>query len=173
MIPYGVTNIGDYAFAECYDLTSVTLPASVTSIGVEAFEYCSSLQQAYFLGNAPSVNGGPGSADTSVFNGESGIVYHASDTSSWDATFGGWPTAAASYQSKPQILGTAGGLGVQNNEFQFAISWASNTIVVVEASTNLQSWTPIITNTLVNGSCAFTDSTWTNYPHQFYRVHSP
>jgi hypothetical protein len=160
------------AFAECYNLTSVTLPASVASIGVEAFEYCSSLQQAYFLGNAPSVNGGAGSADTSVFEGESGIVYYASDTSGWDANFGGWPTAAGSYQSKPQILGSGGGLGVQNNKFQFTFSWAINTAVVVEASTNLQNWTPVSTNTLVNGINVFTDSTWTNYPQQFYRVHS-
>ena len=56
--------------------------------------------------------------------------------------------------------------------FQFTISWATNTFVVVEASTNLQSWTPVITNTLVNGTNAFWDSDWTNYPQRFYRVRS-
>ena len=40
---YPVTNIGDYAFECCDDLTSVTIPDSVTSIGEGAFFGCSSL----------------------------------------------------------------------------------------------------------------------------------
>ena len=40
---YPVTAIGDYAFANCIGLTSVTIPDSVTSIGDGAFENCSSL----------------------------------------------------------------------------------------------------------------------------------
>ncbi len=39
----GVTTIGNYAFANCYDLTNVTIPGSVISIGSSAFDYCSSL----------------------------------------------------------------------------------------------------------------------------------
>ena len=34
---YAVTRIGDYAFEECANLTSITLPESVTSIGYRAF----------------------------------------------------------------------------------------------------------------------------------------
>ena len=33
----GVTNIGDYAFADCPGLTSLTIPTSVTTIGSWAF----------------------------------------------------------------------------------------------------------------------------------------
>jgi hypothetical protein len=36
----------------------------------------------------------------------------------------------------------------------------------------LQNWMPVITNTLVSGTNAFMDLTWTNYPHRFYRVRS-
>ena len=42
-LPSSVTRIGDYAFYNCSGLTSLTIPSSVTSIGMSAFEYCSSL----------------------------------------------------------------------------------------------------------------------------------
>lgn len=42
-IPEGVTGIGDYAFDGCSGLTSITIPNSVTSIGTCAFRGCSSL----------------------------------------------------------------------------------------------------------------------------------
>ncbi len=38
-----VTGIGDYAFAQCGGLTSVTIPSGVTSVGKGAFWYCSGL----------------------------------------------------------------------------------------------------------------------------------
>ena len=42
-IPDGVISIGDYAFVNCYGLISITIPDSVTSIGDYAFFYCSKL----------------------------------------------------------------------------------------------------------------------------------
>jgi BspA type Leucine rich repeat region (6 copies) len=164
-----VTSIGEEAFFACDGLTSVTIPGSVTSIGAEAFAN-SSLHQAYFRGKAPSVNGGPGSADTTVFFYDgTGTVYYVPGTTGWGAQFGGWPTAGW-YQPRPQILGSGYGLGVGSQGFQFTISWATNTAVVVEASTNLQDWTPVATNTLVSGTNLFWDSDWTHYPQRFYRV---
>lgn len=42
-IPESVTDIGDEAFANCRGLTSVTIPESVTDIGVRAFSCCEGL----------------------------------------------------------------------------------------------------------------------------------
>lgn len=39
-LPYSLTEIGWFAFADCPGLTSVTLPASVESIGYGAFDGC-------------------------------------------------------------------------------------------------------------------------------------
>ena len=43
IITDGVTSIGDYAFFNCVNLTSVEIPDSVTSIGDSAFSQCTSL----------------------------------------------------------------------------------------------------------------------------------
>ena len=43
-IPESVTSISDYAFSGCSGLTSITIPESVTSIGNNAFNFCTSLK---------------------------------------------------------------------------------------------------------------------------------
>ena len=50
-IPNSVTSIGQHAFASCTHLTSVTIPDSVTSIGWFAFEDCTSLTDVYYAGS--------------------------------------------------------------------------------------------------------------------------
>ncbi|MGD0261859.1 MAG: leucine-rich repeat domain-containing protein [Verrucomicrobiota bacterium] len=173
-IPASVASIGYSAFEYCQSLTSITIPASVTSIGGYAFYYCSDLHQAYFQGNAPSVNGGAGSADNTVFGGESGTAYYLQGATGWGATFGGWPTAQW-FLPNPQILNNSPGFGVQPGGFGFTIAWATNTSVVVEACTNLANpaWIPVSTNTLIGGTNYFSDPQWTNYPARFYRLRSP
>ena len=44
IIGEGVTEIGNYAFAECSKLTNITIPSSVTSIGERAFMGCKRLE---------------------------------------------------------------------------------------------------------------------------------
>lgn len=39
----GFTSIGDYAFEDCYNLTSIEIPNSISSIGYAAFRNCSRL----------------------------------------------------------------------------------------------------------------------------------
>ena len=51
---YSVTSIENYAFRNVTNLTSITIPASVTAVGGAAFKSCSSLSVIRFLGNAPT-----------------------------------------------------------------------------------------------------------------------
>ena len=65
--------------------------------------------------------------------------------------------------------------GIQNGEFGFTITGATNIPIVVEASTELltATWTPLLSCTLTVGSVYFSDSTWSKYRVRFYRIRWP
>lgn len=52
-IPSSVTKIGDYAFYNCTNLTSIELPSGVTEIGDYAFEGCTGLTSIYAFMEKP------------------------------------------------------------------------------------------------------------------------
>jgi len=60
-------------------------------------------------------------------------------------------------------------VGVVLNQFGFDIAGGSNQVVVVEASTNLVSWTALATNTLSAAPLHYNPD-WTNHQQRFYRV---
>ncbi len=66
-IPKSVTNIGNYAFGNCINLTSVTIPNSVTSIGNDAFSGCSGLTAVTIPNSVTSIG-------SEVFRGCSGLT---------------------------------------------------------------------------------------------------
>jgi BspA type Leucine rich repeat region (6 copies) len=167
MIPNSVTSIEDWAFSLCLGLTNLTIPSSVTNIGEYAFYICSNLHAIHFEGNAPST-------DSTIFTGDSGIVYYLPGTTGWGAIYEGLPTAFWTLPH-PVILENLADFGVQSNQFGFDISWATNGPVMVEAATDLlnPAWQPIQTNSLFNGVAYFRDPQTTNYPKRFYRVSPP
>lgn len=52
---YSVTSIGDCAFQNCFDLSSVTIPNSVTSIGALAFSKCTGLTSVTIPNSVTSI----------------------------------------------------------------------------------------------------------------------
>ena len=54
-IPNSVTSIGDYAFLNCINLESITIPNSVTSIGHDAFYGCDKLASVTIPNNVTSI----------------------------------------------------------------------------------------------------------------------
>jgi hypothetical protein len=97
-------------------------------------------------------------------------LYYMPGTTDWASTFGDQP--ATLWQVQPAVDAS---FGVRTNQFGFNITWGSNLVVVVEASTNLAHgvWSPLSTNTLTAGLSYFSDPQWTNYTRRFYRLRSP
>lgn len=65
---YSVTSIGSYAFNECSDLISVTIPNSVTSIGNSAFRNCTNIRSLTIGANVKTIR-------SYAFSNASGYVY--------------------------------------------------------------------------------------------------
>ena len=55
VIPDSVTSIGSYAFSNCFSLSSIVIPDSVTSIGNYAFQNCHSLSSIVIPDSVTSI----------------------------------------------------------------------------------------------------------------------
>jgi len=178
-IPNSVISIETEAFRSCTSLTSVTIGNSVTTIGDGAFGACGGLGAVYFQGDLSPL------VDRDIFD-ENGChiypyhacvnatVYYLPGTAGWERTFLNFRTAPW-VRPDPVILDFGPSFGVGANGFGFRISWATNADVVVEAATDPASpiWSPVATNSLVDGWSDFTDPDLTSSLPRFYRLRSP
>ena len=76
------TNIGDYAFSDCTELTSITIPNSVTNIGSSAFEDCSGLTSVTISNSVTNIGSSAfgyctGLTNVTIPNSVTSIGYHA------------------------------------------------------------------------------------------------
>jgi uncharacterized repeat protein (TIGR03803 family) len=78
--------------------------------------------------------------------------------------------AALTVQLPTPIVLTAEWSGSFSNGFKFNLSGMAGQTVVIEASANLTSWTPLLTNSLLTGSFHFNDPDSTNFAQCFYRA---
>ena len=68
------------------------------------------------------------------------------------------------------VINASTNFGFANGQFRFTLTGPAGSNAVISASTNLQTWTPLLTNTLTGGALNFTDTLATNYPRRFYRA---
>jgi uncharacterized delta-60 repeat protein len=82
-------------------------------------------------------------------------------------------TAARAFAAR--LLGAAAlrpflaGLGFTNGQFRFSLAGLASQTIVIQASTNLQSWLPISTNTLTNSPVILSDPQSSTNRSRFYR----
>jgi hypothetical protein len=75
-----------------------------------------------------------------------------------------------SVTSSVAALTVQGSCSFISNGFGFNLSGMAGQTVVIEASTNLTSWMPLLTNSLQTGCFNFNDCDSTNTAQRFYRV---
>jgi hypothetical protein len=68
------------------------------------------------------------------------------------------------------FITTNGNFGFANNQFSLMLTGPAGSNAVISASTNLQTWVPLVTNPLTGGTITFTDALATNYIQRFYRA---
>jgi ribosomal protein S11 len=68
------------------------------------------------------------------------------------------------------ISSSSTGFGFSGGLFGFAITGPAGQAVVVEASTDLENWTPLWTNTFMVGPLQFSDTNSGAYQNRFYRA---
>lgn len=90
-IPDSVTGIGDGAFDNCTSLTNVIIGSGVTIIGLGAFDCCP-LTSVYFKGSLYRYESTPMIYPSAFANATNATFYYLSGTTGWSTNFAGRPT---------------------------------------------------------------------------------
>ncbi|MCM1235813.1 MAG: leucine-rich repeat protein, partial [Ruminococcus flavefaciens] len=83
VLPESIREIGEEAFASCYQLQEIVIPQSVRRLGNDAFHNCLNLQKVLFCGDAPEDLG----MDIFAVTDENLTIYYYQGTSGWDAAY--------------------------------------------------------------------------------------
>jgi hypothetical protein len=167
-LPQSVRSIADWAFAYSLALQKVVIDRNVTNIGNYAFSGCTNLSTAFFMGTIPDLYW------EGLFLGDTNVLtyYLPGNSGQWSTTY---PFVPPMILWNPHIQHGNQSPGMRTNGFGFTLAGSTNLVLVVEACTNLAApvWTPIATNTLADGSSDFTDLDSKNHPSRFYRLSPP
>jgi len=84
---------------------------------------------------------------------------------------GSYEFATVKYAAPPlSIITTNHNFGFTNGQFGFNVSGLAGSSAVIQSSPDLQTWTPLQTNLLVNGQSYFSDPTSSPSSTRFYRA---
>jgi len=145
-----VTKIGDYAFAYCTSLTSVTIPDSVTSIGEGAFA----------LTDLTEV----------VIPNETAVIANGAFDTGVNITIG---STSDGQNSRPIQKGALPPLTLEemsNNPFSFSYHTEEGKTYKVECSTDLIRWYEVDLVKGTGNEVKFTDKRQRLFQQQFYRI---
>ena len=121
----GLTKIEDGAFAGCTQLTSITIPETITEIGANAFKGCTGLQSITILSETPPTIGEGAFADTN----DCPIIVPAGTTETYVAAWGEYAPRIEGGQPDNEIWYTtsSGDVFAPNSSNDFGAQIVSNT----------------------------------------------
>jgi sugar lactone lactonase YvrE len=73
----------------------------------------------------------------------------------------------------PVIVSSWPSFGFNAGHFGFNLAGPAGRVAVIDASTNMNTWLPLWTNTMGGGAFYFSDPQSSTYPNRFYRAHTP
>jgi BspA type Leucine rich repeat region (6 copies) len=145
--------------------TSYAIPNSVTNIGDYAFVGCLNLTSVYLEGSPPSLGG------INVFVHDNNVtVYYLPGTTGWGTNFAGVPTAP--WTPQVLISSSSFGVQTNQFGFDVTWASGMSVVVEVSTDLANGVWYSLATNAITGGSFYFSDPQWTNYSSRFYRVRS-
>ena len=168
------------------DATADTTDVGLETYGTNSFTAARYLTLRNFTSNALTANvtfaltqwanpGGHWLFLTNLFDGGGVSIDVAAGSSSISLTLQPYECRAYSVQAspptRPTILVNDPGFGLHLNKFGFQVAALSGQTVVIEATTNLMSWTPVQTNIIPDSErISFNDANPAGFACRFYRA---
>jgi uncharacterized delta-60 repeat protein len=155
----------------CTNTVGTTANFTVGANGLSPFAY------QWFKAGSPLTDGG------NIFGAASSVLslgnlksadagnYFVVVSNNWGSVTSRVAQLTVTLPPPPLVFVTTNGtFGFKNQQFRFTLTGPAGSNVVISASTDLQTWTPLATNPLTLGSLIFTDILATNFTQRFYRA---
>ncbi|HEV2694999.1 MAG TPA: PKD domain-containing protein, partial [Verrucomicrobiae bacterium] len=169
-LTYEIANPGGFNIYR-FQIDSVANPALANSVQLSELEFIGGAVNTYtwsFGDGGTSTQQNP--VHNYLANGTYNVTVVAYDGVS-TATNTITVPAVLSGTVVPQWLPST--VGMANHKFHINIAGTDGLSYVIDATTNMKTWTPVFTNMTSGGLLMFTDTVTTNLPFRFYRAHTP
>jgi hypothetical protein len=156
-------------------MPSVTIASVAGQIVVDSVAAHQATSGTTGAGQMPLWNQFTGTGGGDVWGSSSFKAGTGTISMSWNLSGSGpgeW--AATAVTLVPVISTTISGVSAAMNSSGFNVQFSApiGSNVVIEASTDMVHWTPVVTNYISSGSVSFTDTSANLYPSRYYRAHT-